>query len=437
MSKLNASHDPALRSWVESADAADTDFSIQNLPFAAFSRQGEPIRIGVGIGDQIVDVSALSEWFDGDARAAARACAQPVLNCLMLLGTPARQALRAALSEMLSTRQVKNAAKVRDALYGQDDVQLHLPVRIGGYTDFFSSIEHAENAGRLFRPNAPLLPNYKHLPIAYNGRANSVGCAMEIARPAGQIRVDGEDKPCYLPSQRLDYEVELGGYIGTASQPGRPVQVGDAWDYFFGFSLLNDWSARDIQAWEYQPLGPFLAKSFATSVSPWVVTVDALVPYRVAARDRGPEAPTLLPHLHDAADRVAGGVNVSLELHVRSARMVAEGRSPMLLSQGNASTLYWTFAQMLAHHTSNGSAVDAGDLLGSGTVSGADRGAWGSLLEITRGGADPLILPTGELRTFLADGDEVVIKGFCERQGFARIGFGQCRGVIHSVAARA
>ncbi|MNX51084.1 Fumarylacetoacetate (FAA) hydrolase family protein [compost metagenome] len=437
MSRIDASHDPGLRSWVDSANAAGTDFPIQNLPFAAFSRDGEKTRIGVGIGDHILDVAALAPHLEGAARAAAHACGQPVLNPLMILGAPARRELRLALSHALAARAGEPAAWLRAALYPQSEARLHLPARIGGFTDFFASIDHAANAGSLFRPDAPLLPNYRHLPVAYNGRANSVRCEPDIARPRGQIRIEGEDMPAYLPSRRLDYEVELGGYVGTASRPGRPVPVGEAWDHFFGFSLLNDWSARDIQAWEYQPLGPFLAKSFATSVSPWVVTAEALAPYRVPARPRGEQAPALLPHLHDAGDQEAGALDITLELHLRSARMAQEGLPPVVLSRGNAATLYWTFAQMLAHHTSNGSSLDAGDLLGSGTVSGAGRDSWGSLLEITRGGAETIRLPTGETRGFLADGDEVIITGYCERPGLARIGFGQCRGRIVAAGAQA
>ncbi|QVQ27020.1 fumarylacetoacetase [Achromobacter deleyi] len=437
MNRIDASHDPGLRSWVDSANAADTDFPIQNLPFAAFSRDGEKTRIGVGIGDRILDVAALAPHLEGAARAAAHACGQPVLNPLMLLGAPARRELRLALSHALAVRAGEPEAWLRSALYPQSETRLHLPARIGGFTDFFASIDHATNAGSLFRPDAPLLPNYRHLPVAYNGRANSVRCEPDIARPRGQIRIEGDDLPAYLPSRRLDYEVELGGYVGTASRPGRPVPVGEAWDHFFGFSLLNDWSARDIQAWEYQPLGPFLAKSFATSVSPWVVTAEALAPYRGPARPRGEQAPALLPHLHDAADQEAGALDITLELHLRSARMAQEGLPPVVLSRGNAATLYWTFAQMLAHHTSNGSSLDAGDLLGSGTVSGAGRDSWGSLLEITRGGAETIRLPTGETRGFLADGDEVIITGHCERPGLARIGFGQCRGRIVAAGAQA
>ncbi|WP_454691433.1 fumarylacetoacetase [Achromobacter aloeverae] len=427
---IDATHDPDLRSWVDSANAPGCDFPIQNLPFTRFSPDGEAApRIGVGIGDAVLDVAAVAHLFEGPARDAASACGAPWLNALMAVDPAAQQALRAQLSALLDARQARHRAAVAAALHPLARARLHAPARIGGYTDFFASIHHATNAGSLFRPDAPLLPNYKYVPVAYNGRANSVGVHAEVTRPCGQVRPQPQagEAPVYAPSDRLDYEVELGAYIGRASSAGQPVPVGDAWNHIFGFSLLNDWSARDIQAWEYQPLGPFLGKSFATGVSPWIVTAQALAPFRTGAAARPAGDPAPLPHLHDPRDQQSGGIDITLEAHLRSARMIAEGLPALRLSQANTRTLYWTVAQMVAHHTSNGSWLDTGDLLGSGTVSGPEAGSWGSLLELTRGGAQPLALPNGETRRFLADGDEITLTGHCSAPGRARIGFGECR----------
>ncbi|WP_200843992.1 fumarylacetoacetase [Pantoea sp. 18069] len=438
-SLLNATHDPALRSWVESANQPGADFPLQNLPFAVFSVRaaaGAP-RCGVGIGDQILDVAACAPLLPGLAADAARACAAPTLNPLMALGNASASALRAELSRLLSAGQTAQREKLAQALHPLADVELHLPVKVGGYTDFFASVHHATNAGRLFRPDAPLLPNYKYVPVAYSGRANSVRVGgAPVQRPWGQLKAADQSAPVFAAARRLDYEVELGIYIGAPSQTGRPLAVGKAWDHVFGFSLLNDWSARDIQAWEYQPLGPFLAKSFATSVAPWVVTAEALAPFRqaMAARESGDPAP--LPHLFDAADQALGSVSVNIEALLRSARMRDEGLPAQRLSRSNAATLYWSFAQMLAHHTSNGSALDTGDLLGSGTISGSSADALGSLLELTRGGAEPLTLAaTQEQRTFLQDGDEVSLRGRSERQGFVGIGWGHCTATLRAATA--
>lgn len=435
----NATHDPALRSWVDSANQPGADFPIQNLPFAVFTRHGSSAapRCGVGIGDRILDVAACAPLLSGPAADAARACAAPTLNALMALGNRSASALRAGLSQLLAAGPSAQRMAVAAALHPLDAVDLHLPVKIGGYTDFFASVHHATNAGRLFRPDAPLLPNYKYVPVAYSGRANSVRVGgARVQRPWGQLKAADQPAPVFAPAQRLDYEVELGIYIGAPSQTGRPLAVGQAWDHVFGFSLLNDWSARDIQAWEYQPLGPFLAKSFATSVAPWVVTAEALAPFRqaMAARDAADPAP--LPHLFDAADQALGGVNVEIEALLRSARMRDQGLPAQRLSRSNAATLYWSFAQMLAHHTSNGSALDTGDLLGSGTISGATAQALGSLLELTRGGAAPLTLAaTQEQRSFLQDGDEISLRARSERAGFVGIGWGHCTGTLLSATA--
>jgi fumarylacetoacetase len=433
MSLLNETHDRSLRSWVTSANDR-SDFPIQNLPFGVFRRRGsgDAWRCGVAIGDSVVDVGTLSSMFTGQAKKASNACTAPTLNALMALGATAASSLRSQLSRMLSEAcEPALQASVAGALVPVAEVEMGLPARIGGFTDFFASIHHATNAGRLFRPDAPLLPNYKHVPIAYNGRANSVRASgVPVMRPHGQLKPPEQSNPVYAPSQRLDYEVELGMFVGLATEPGRPVAPADAWDHIFGFCLVNDWSARDIQSWEYQPLGPFLAKSFATSVSPWIVTAEALAPFRVQplARDAGDPAP--LPHLWDAADQQAGGLSIQIDAHLSSARMRDGGISPMRMSRSNARTLYWTVAQMIAHHTSNGSSLDSGDLLGSGTISGASEDAMGSLLEITRGGTMPIQLPSGEERRFLEDGDEIVFTGQCEQADFVRIGFGECRAVL-------
>lgn len=429
--RLNATHDPSLQSWVPSAQAPQTDFPIQNLPFAVFRPAGDEARCGVGIGDRILDVGACADLFDGLAAQAALACRTPRLNALMALGPAAASALRAGLSRLLSAGQAEHRDRLGAALHAIDSVDLVMPVQVGGFTDFFASIHHATNAGRLFRPDMPLLPNYKHVPVAYNGRANSVRVSgAPVQRPHGQLKGPQDAAPRFAPAQRLDYEVELGIYVGAPSAQARPIAVGDAWDHVFGVTLLNDWSARDIQAWEYQPLGPFLAKSFATTVSPWVVTAEALAPFRTAVAPRAEDDPAPLPYLHDEVDQRHGGVRIALDAHLRSAQMAAKGLPALRLSRSNADLLYWSIAQMLAHHTSNGSWLDTGDLLGSGTVSGATLEALGSLLEITAGGARALTLPGGEQRLFLADGDELTLTGRCEARGHVAIGFGACRGTL-------
>ncbi|WP_028601155.1 fumarylacetoacetase [Ottowia thiooxydans] len=438
--QLNATHAPELRSWVESANQPGADFPIQNLPLAVFRPQGgNTACCGVGIGDQVLEIAACAPLMsDPLARSAAQACeAADTLNALMALGPEAMSALRAELSSLLSANQKTHREALQRALHPIDRVELLQPVRVAGYTDFFASVHHATNAGRLFRPDAPLLPNYKYVPVAYSGRANSVRVSgAPVQRPWGQLKRPDQAAPVFAPAQRLDFEVELAMYIGAPSRLGSPVAVANAWGHVFGFSLLNDWSARDIQSWEYQPLGPFLAKSFATSVAPWVITAEALAPFRqaVAARPEGDPAP--LPHLLDTNDQAHGTVNVEIEALLRTERMRATGASAQRLSRSNASTLYWSFAQMVAHHTSNGSALDTGDLLGSGTISGSSADALGSLLEITRGGSEPLaIAATQEQRSFLQDGDEVSFRGRCSREGFISIGWGHCTNTVLAASA--
>ncbi|MBU9598258.1 fumarylacetoacetase [Burkholderia multivorans] len=428
--ELNATHDPQRRSWVASANRADADFPIQNLPFAVFRRIGtdDAPRCGVGIGDQILDVTLCSELFAKPVAVAARACETDSLNRLMALDPSIISTFRHQLSELLEANHAEHRSAVEQALVPIQSVELLLPVRIGGFTDFFASVHHATNAGKLFRPDNPLLPNYKYVPVAYNGRANSVRASGGLLRrPRGQIRVPGQDVPSYLPARRVDYEVELGLYIGQATTPDQPVPVSDAWRHVFGFSLLNDWSARDIQAWEYQPLGPFLAKSFATTVAPWVVTAEALLPFRTAAATRAAGDPLPLPHLSDEVDQRFGALDIEIEARLLTDSMARTGQPSLPLSSSNAATLYWTSAQMIAHHTSNGSSLDTGDLLGSGTISGPTRDAFGSLLEITGGGAEPFqIRGTDEHRTFLEDGDEIRLRAKCRRDGFVSLGFGEC-----------
>jgi fumarylacetoacetase len=309
--------------------------------------------------------------------------------------------------------------------------ELLLPVEIGDYTDFYSSVHHATNVGRMFRPENPLLPNYKYVPIAYHGRASSIRVSGEpVLRPRGQTKDDAAGSPVFGPTKLLDYELELGMFIGPGNALGHPIPVGSAAEHLFGCCIVNDWSARDVQKWEYQPLGPFLSKSFMTTLSPWVVTAEALEPYRVGAAQRAADDPAPLEYLSSEEDRSRGGIGVTLEVYLSTAAMRESGSAPVRLSRGSFAEMYWTPAQMIAHHTSNGCNLRPGDLLASGTVSGPTAGSLGCLLELTRRGADPIPLPTGEERRFLQDGDEVIMRGFCERDGFARVGFGECRGVV-------
>ena len=434
--QLNRTHDAGRRSWIESANDAGCAFPIQNLPFGVFKprgRSGSP-KGGIAIGDAIFDVSACAGAFDGLAQAAAASCAASDLNDLMSLGPSAWSALRHQLSDLLSIDNQSGRDLLSPNLFEQIAAEMIVPARIGGFTDFFASIDHATNAGRLFRPNQPLLPNYKYVPVAYNGRSSSIVVSgTAIRRPWGQIMSRGAAEPNYRPCRQMDYEVELGIYVGTKTDLGTPVTVERAWDHVFGFCILNDWSARDIQSWEYQPLGPFLGKTFATSISPWIVTAEALLPFRVPARRRPPEDPAPLPHLHSEADQFDGAIDVALECSIQSRKMRQGGSHHVRLSRGSTRTLYWTPAQMIAHQTSNGCNLQSGDLLGSGTVSGTTPDSLGSLLEITKRGADPVDLQ-GELREFLADGDDIEIVGHCRREGFASIGFGTCTGTIEPAA---
>jgi len=437
MTTLDETHNPALKSFVASANAPNCDFPIQNLPYGAFRRRsatGGP-RIGVAIGDQILDIAAVADLLDAAAGHAAAACAVPHLNDLMKLGPKFWEVLRSGLSELLSTGKADLQSRVERHLTPIAAAELSIPVKIGNFTDFFASIFHATNAGRLFRPDNPLMPNYKYVPVAYHGRASSVRVSgTPVRRPSGQTKRGEDTAPIYRPARSLDYELELGSYIGRPSTLGTPVPISEAGAHVFGYCLLNDWSARDIQAWEAQPLGPFLAKNFATSVSPFVVTAAALAPFQTAAFARPAGDPAPLPHLTAPQDQAAGGLDIVLEASILTTKMRKEDIPPFRLSRGSVAQIYWTVAQMVAHHTSSGCNLEIGDLMGSGTVSGPEPESWASLLELSRGGREPIALPGGETRRFLEDGDEVIFRGHCERPGFARIGFGECRAVIEPAA---
>ena len=414
---LDATHDPKLQSWVESANEPGCDFPIQNLPFGIYKRRGasESPRGGVAIGDQIFDLAAL------DIKTG------PTLNGIAAMGRPAWKRLRTQLSKSLSNPRLRK--KFSRYLLPMKQAQLFLPVAIGDYTDFFTGIHHATNMGRMLRPDNPLLPNYKWVPIGYHGRGSSIVVSgTQIVRPRGQLKPADQSMPTFGPSRRLDYEAELGFVVGPGNRLGKPIAIRDALHHVFGVVLLNDWSARDIQAWEYQPLGPFLAKSFATTLSPWIVTLDALAPYRCAAFPRAEGDPRPLPYLWDEEDQRSGGLAVEVEMNLQSATMAA----PVRLSRGSFRDSYWTAAQLVTHHTSNGCNLRPGDLLGSGTLSGATPDSFGSMMELTQGGKSPLALPSGETRAFLEDGDEVVQKGYCQLDGAVRIGFGEAAGQIKS-----
>jgi fumarylacetoacetase len=435
MMPLNETHDPALRSWVESANDGATDFPIQNLPFGVFrmAAAGQPARIGVAIGDCILDLAAcLSGGILGIlAEELKAACRQPTLNLLMSLGPVHWSALRLELSRALGSDTRSDRRALEACLVRMGEAEMVLPASIGNYTDFYSSIHHATNVGSMFRPDAPLLPNYKFVPIGYHGRASSlVVSGTAVRRPCGQTKDDAAATPGFGPSRGLDYELEVGLFIGPGNRLGEPIPVSAAAAHLFGVCLVNDWSARDLQKWEYQPLGPFLAKNFGTTLSPWVVTLEALAPYRVPAFARPAGDPAPLPYLQDSQDAQAGAINLNLEVWLTTAHMRASGKRPVRLSQSRFADLYWTPAQLVAHHASNGCNLLPGDLLASGTVSGPARENRGCLLELTWRGAEPLSLPGGETRRFLEDGDEVVLRGFCEAEGRARIGLGESRGTI-------
>ncbi len=413
--------------WVPEADCHAT-FPVQNLPFGIFSDADTVPRVGVAIGDCILDLGVLSRsgqlpGIDGTALSASS------LNRVMALPPAERRALRRRLFALLT--DARRQETVAPALRQANACHLHLPAVIGDYTDFYAGIHHATNIGTLFRPTAPLLPNYKHVPIGYHGRASSVRPSGEpVRRPSGQHKPPDAAAPVFAASRRLDYELELGIWVGRGNTLGTAIAIEDAADHVSGFCLLNDWSARDVQAWEYQPLGPFLGKSFHTSVSTWVVTPEALAPFRVRQPARPDSDPAPLPYLWDEADQRHGALNLTLEVHLLTASMRAAAEAPYRLSRGPATSLYWTVAQLVAHHTSNGCPLNPGDLLGTGTISAETPDGWGSLMEITRNGSRPFLLPNGESRRFLNDGDEVILSAGATADGYASIGFGSCRAVV-------
>jgi fumarylacetoacetase len=422
---LDSTHNVALQSWVPSAQG-HKDFPIQNLPLGIFSPAGGAKRPGVAIGDSILDLAALAHagFVDGDWADISS------LNGFMSCGAGARRALRHAVSAILAQGS-EQEGKTRECLHEAAACTVHLPAAIGDYTDFYTGIHHATTIGKLFRPDAPLLPNYKYVPIGYHGRASSVRpSGVAFHRPHGQRKPPGADAPEFGPCRNLDYELELGVWIGQGNLPGAPIPVGQAAEHIAGYCLLNDWSARDIQAWEYQPLGPFLAKSFATTISPWIVTPEALEPFRIAQPPRPEGDPAPLPYLWDDADQTHGAFNITLDVSLLTQHMRAAGMPPHRLSRGNTRHAYWTMAQLVAHHSSNGCDLRPGDLLGSGTLSGPTADSLGSLMELTSNGRTPLALPNGETRRFLEDGDEVLLSARAEAPGAVGIGFGECRAVV-------
>jgi len=419
---LDDTHDPALMSWVESANDPTTDFPIQNLPLGRFRRPDElDWRIGVAIGDQVLDLRR-TRTIDSDN-----------MNRLMRLRRPARLALRQAISQGLR-RGSDLEERFREALIPQAEVEMGVPCEIGDYTDFYTSIHHATSVGRQFRPDNPLLPNYKWVPIGYHGRTSTIGVSSPglghtFRRPLSQLKAADASEPMLGPSRKLDYELELGAFISRPNTAGEPISIENADDHVFGLALFNDWSARDVQAWEYQPLGPFLSKNFASTLSPWIVTFDALAPFRQNfVRSEGDPAP--LPYLDSARNRESGAISIDLEVWLQTEAMRAQGHAGDRLSTSNYADAYWTVAQLVAHHTVNGCTLRDGDLFGSGTLSGPRPEQGGSLLELSGGGKQLLELSNGQRRAFLEDGDTVILRGSCTREGFRRIGFGECRGTV-------
>jgi len=441
MYTVNATHEPTTRSWIESANTSSTDFPIQNLPYCVFEKQGLPPSIGIGIGDQILNLRICAELglFSDHF---VDALSQPTLNQLMSLPADDLSKLRRLVFGLLIENSSHDRESVEKALVFQSDVTFLMPCVIGDYTDFYASVFHATNVGSMFRPDNPLLPNYKHIPIGYHGRASSIVVSgTDFKRPVGQLAPsEPGGSPTREPCKLLDYELEVGCLIGQGNPRGEPINIQNAEQHMFGLTLLNDWSARDIQKWEYQPLGPFLAKSFVSTISPWVVTMEALAPFRCPEFARPEGDPTPLPYLSSDSNSASGGVDLKLEVYLQSQQMRDEGIAPQHLTTGSFTNLYWTLAQMVTHHCSNGCNLRSGDMLGSGTVSGKERNSRGCLLELTWDGDQsnivpgsqrtPIKLPTGEERKFLADGDTVIIKGFCETENHHRIGFGECTGQV-------
>ncbi len=442
MIALNHTHNPEARSWLASANEPGCDFPIQNLPIAVFRhfREDEAFRGGIAIGDQVIDLArvVVVGCLEGRAAEAALAGAYHNLNVLMALGPDAWQALRHGLFELLKDgAEGATVDALRTCLIPQVAVEYNVPAQIGDYTDFYTSVDHASNIGKILRGDNgtdPLMPNFRWLPVGYHGRVSSIGVSgQEFRRPVGQFLPAGATEPVFGASQRLDYELELGIYIGASNELGNAVPLAEAENHIFGICLLNDWSARDLQAWEYMPLGPFLSKSFATTVSPWIVSMEALAPYRQAL-SRAATDPKLLPYLDDAANNATGALDIQLEVAIDTTQRRAAGGAPVPVSQTSFRHQYWTAAQMLAHHTVAGCNLQPGDLLGTGTISGPTAAEAGALIELTKGGREPITLSGAgapdEQRSFLEDGDTVILRGWCEKAGAARIGFGECRGTV-------
>ncbi|SHM91708.1 fumarylacetoacetate hydrolase [Pseudomonas asturiensis] len=420
------------RSWVTSANG-HADFPLQNLPLGVFSHADSGPRGGVAVGDSILDLQAAVQagLFDGPAAEVADIASRDQLNDFFALGAPARRTLRAALLQLLDEANPLAQATADQVLLPMKDCRMHVPARVGDYTDFYVGIHHALNVGKLFRPDNPLLPNYKYVPIAYHGRASTLCVSgTAIKRPKGQTLAPGQDAPTFGPCKRLDYELEMGVWIGPGNAQGDAIDIAHASQHIAGFCLLNDWSARDIQAWEYQPLGPFLSKSFATTISPWVVTAEALEPFRIAQPARPEGDPQPLPYLLDPSDQESGALDIELEVLLLTEKMKADGVGAHRLALSNSLNMYWTVAQMVAHHSVNGCKLQPGDLLGTGTLSGPQAGQLGSLLEMTEGGKQVVTLPNGQERRFLEPGDEVILRARCRREGQVSIGFGECRGTV-------
>ncbi|MCD9189014.1 MAG: fumarylacetoacetase [Pyrinomonadaceae bacterium] len=436
---INETHDPNLKSWIESANDPNTDFPIQNLPFCLFYNENSPNYPveGVIIGDYVLELTNVLQPLkdeklieDNDFR---EWMLQNTINRrIVFTDNEEVSRLRKYLVELLRADCPKEKREVlQKGLFPISEIKFAVPAEIGDYTDFYCSIFHATNVGAMFRPDNPLLPNYKYIPIGYHGRASSIVVSgTDVKRPKGQNRTDQDAPPVFIPAKNLDYEMEVGFFVGKGNNLGESIPIENAEEHIFGLCLVNDWSARDIQAWEYQPLGPFLAKNFATTVSPFVVTLEALAPFRVPAFEREEGDPQPLDYLNGEQNQKHGGFDIKLEVYIQTEKMRAESIEPFLLSRSNMKDLYWTIGQMLTHHASNGCNLQTGDLMATGTVSGREKSERGCLLELTWRGKEPIRLPNGEERRFLEDGDEIIMKGFCEKEGFRRIGFGECRGRI-------
>jgi len=430
MTDLDHTHDSAALSWVASANAPATDFPIQNLPLGVFQADGAGARIGVAIGDHILDLAAaLDRGLLPRLRPLEPALRSDSLNALMTGGPAQRRLLRHAVFELLAAGSDRER-EARACLVPMAGARMRLPARIGDFTDFFTSIAHARRTGELARPDMPVAANFRHMPIGYHGRASSViESGVPCVRPKGQAAGPTGDNR-YVPTDKLDFELEVGCYVGVGHELGTTIPLDEAEQHVFGLSLVNDWSARDIQRWESLPLGPFLAKSFMTTVSPWIVTLEALAPFRVPAPRRSDDEPPLSPTLTSPEHAAHGGIAISLQVLLQTERMRRDRFAPAVISQPQFADQYWTLFQMLTHHASNGCNLRSGDLLSSGTVSGPEREHSGCLLELTVGGREPLSLPSGETRRFLEDGDSVSLRGLCARHGFRSIGFGECQSQI-------